>query len=257
MPGCSAGWPSVCVGWLYEVRAMMLDFGFLNFDPVVENWSLYVRGLWVTLELLMLSLAIGLAGALPLAMLRSLPSAWVWRPVWMFTYVIRGTPMLVQLFLLYYGLAQFELVRESVVWPWLSSAWFCAVAAFAINTCAYTTEILHGAIKSLPAGEIEAAKALGMSRWVTLRRIVLPSAFRRALPAYGNEVVLMLHGTSLASVVTLLDITGAAREINSRFYLPFEAFITAAVLYVAITMVLVALFHAAERRWLQPMQHRL
>jgi len=174
--------------------------------------------------------------------------------VWVFTYVIRGTPMLVQLFLLYYGLAQFEWVRASVFWPWLSSAWFCAVASFAINTCAYTTEILHGAMKAVPAGEIEAAQALGMSRWVTLTRIVLPSAFRRSLPAYGNEVVLMLHGTALASVVTIMDLTGAAREFNSTTYLPFEAFLTAAAFYLLITLGLVALFRWAERRWLQPIQ---
>ncbi|MFZ2986825.1 ABC transporter permease [Ideonella sp.] len=228
----------------------------MNFQVIYDNLPLYASGTLVTLKLLVMSLALGMAGALPLAMLRSLPSPWLSKPVWLFTYVIRGTPMLVQLFLLYYGLAQFEAVRNSVLWPWLSSAWFCAVAAFAINTCAYTTEILHGAIKALPAGEIEAAKALGMSRWVTLRRIVLPSAFRRSLPAYGNEVVLMLHGTALASVVTLADITGAARELNSTWYLPFEAFITAAVFYLLITMVLVALFRAAERRWLQPMQPR-
>ena len=113
---------------------------------------------------------------------------------------------------------------------------------------------LYGAIRALPAGEIEAAKAMGMSRWVSLRRIVLPSAFRRALPAYGNEVVLMLHSTSLASVVTLFDLTGGARDVYARYYLPFEAFITAAVVYVLITIVLVAAFHAAERRWLRPLQ---
>lgn len=231
-----------------------MTLGPFDFGPIIENWDLYVSGTWMTLELLALSLLIGLAGALPLAMLRSLPSPWVWRPVWLFTYVIRGTPMLVQLYLIYNGLAQFEAVRASVFWPWLSSAWFCAIAAFAINTCAYTTEILYGAIRALPAGEIEAAKAMGMSRWVSLRRIVLPSAFRRALPAYGNEVVLMLHGTSLASVVTLFDLTGAARDVYARYYLPFEAFITAAVMYVLITIVLVAAFHAAERRWLRPLQ---
>jgi His/Glu/Gln/Arg/opine family amino acid ABC transporter permease subunit len=176
----------------------------VDVDVIIESLPLYGQGALVTLALLVLSLGIGLLFALPLAMLRSLPSPWVWRPIWAYTYVIRGTPMLLQLFLLYYGLAQFEAVRESVFWPWLRSAWFCSVAAFAINTCAYTTEILHGAMRSLPGGEIEAAKALGMSRWVTFRRIVLPSAFRRALPAYGNEVVLMLHGTSLASVVTLV-----------------------------------------------------
>ena len=228
----------------------------MNLQVIADSLPLYAAGAWVTLQLLVVALALGLAAALPLAVLRSLPSPWVWRPVWCFTYVIRGTPLLVQLFLLYYGLAQFEWVRQSAAWPWLSSAWFCAVAAFAINTCAYTTEILHGAMKAVPAGEVEAAQALGMSRWVMLRRIVLPSAFRRSLPAYGNEVVLMLHGTSLASVVTLLDLTGAAREFNSTHYLPFEAFLTAAVLYLLITFVLVALFRAAERRWLLPLTPR-
>lgn len=218
-----------------------------------QSLPMYAAGAGVTLQLLVLALVIGLAGALPLAVLRSLPSPWVWRPVWVFTYVIRGTPLLVQLFLLYYGLAQFEAVRDSLLWPWLRSAWFCAVAAFAINTCAYTTEILHGAIKAVPHGEVEAARAYGMSRWTTFRRIVLPSACRRALPAYSNEVVLMLHGTALASVVTLHDLIGVAREVNSIHYLPFEAFITAALCYLAITVVLVAAFHAAERRWLQPL----
>lgn len=228
----------------------------MNTEAITESLPLYMSGLWVTLQLLALALVIGLAAALPLAMLRTLPSPWLWRPVWGFTYMIRGTPLLVQLFLLYYGLAQFEGVRASPLWPWLSSAWFCAVAAFAINTAAYTTEILAGAMRAVPAGEIEAARSLGMSRLLLFRRIVLPSAFRRALPAYGNEVVLMLHGTSLASVVTLLDLTGAAREVNARYYVPFEAFITAAVFYLGVTLVVVALFHQAERRWLQPMLAR-
>lgn len=228
----------------------------MDFSVIAENLPLYGQGMLVTLALLVLSLGIGMLFALPLAVLRSLPSPWAWRPVWLYTYVIRGTPLLAQLFLLYYGLAQFEAVRESALWPWLKSAWFCAVAAFAINTCAYTTEILYGAMRALPAGEVEAAKSLGMSRWVTFRRIVLPSAFRRALPAYGNEVVLMLHATSLASVVTLYDLTGAAGEINSRFYMPFEAFITAGLGYLLITFVLVALFRAAEKRWLAPLTPR-
>jgi arginine/ornithine transport system permease protein len=228
----------------------------MDFEVIVESLPMYGHGALVTLALLVLSLAIGMAIALPLAMLRSLPSPWAWRPVWAFTYVMRGTPLLVQIFLLYYGLAQFEVVRESVLWPLLRSAGFCAVAAFVLNTGAYTTEILHGAMRAVPAGEIEAAKSLGMSRWTTFRRIVLPSAFRRSLPAYGNEVVLMLHATSLASVVTLYDLTGAAREVNSRYYLPFEAFITAGICYLLLTFVLVALFRAAERRWLAPLTGR-
>ncbi|HOB94501.1 MAG TPA: ABC transporter permease [Aquabacterium sp.] len=224
----------------------------MNVQVMWDSLPQYAAGAVTTLQLLVLALAIGLAAALPLAVLRSLPSAWAWRPVWGFTYVIRGTPLLVQLFLLYYGLAQFEVVRASALWPLLKSAWFCAVAAFAINTCAYTTEILHGAIKAVPAGEVEAARALGMGRWQALRRIVLPSALRRCLPAYSNEVVLMLHGTALASVVTLHDLTGVAREVNSVHYLPFEAFITAALCYLLITVVLVGAFQLAERRWLRP-----
>jgi len=225
-------------------------------QTILDNLPLLAQGTWTTLRLLVAALLIGGLAAVPLAVLRASDVAAVSRPVWLFTYVVRGTPMLVQLFLLYYGLAQFEVIRASVLWPWLSSAWFCAIAAFAINTCAYTTEMLHGAIRALPAGEIEAAKVLGMSRRVMLRRIVLPAAFRRTLPAYGNEVVMMLHGTSLASVVTLTDLTGAARELNARFYLPFESFIGAALIYLALTLVLVNLLRAAERRWLQPLAAR-
>jgi len=222
----------------------------VNFEAIAQSWPLYLGGLATTLKLLLAALLLGGAAALPLALLRVRRERWLSAPVWLFTYVIRGTPMLVQLFIIYYGLAQFAWVRDSVAWPWLQSAGFCAVLAFAINTCAYTTEILAGAIRATPAGEIEAARALGMSGALLLRRIVLPAALRRAIPAYGNEAIMMLHGTSLASVVTLLDLTGAAREVNARHYLPFEAFATAGALYLAITLALVAAVRGAERRFL-------
>ena len=222
----------------------------MNFDAIAQNLPLYAAGVLTTLKLLVIALMGGLVAAVPLAVLRGRPQRWAHGPVWLFTYAIRGTPLLVQLFLIYYGLAQFAVVRDSVAWPWLSSPWFCACLAFAINTCAYTTEIIAGAIRNTPQGEVEAARALGLSATQVMRRIVLPSAARRAIPSYGNEVILMLHGTSLASVVTLLDLTGVARDVNSRFYIPFEAFITAGALYLAITLALVGLFHAAERRWL-------
>ena len=228
----------------------------MNLDSVIESLPLYLQGLWTTLQLLALALAFGMAAALPLAVARASRRRWLVLPVWGFTYVVRGTPLLVQLFLIYYGLAQFEAVRASALWPWLADAWFCAVLAFAINTCAYTTEIIAGAMRTLPPGEIEAARSLGFSPWQVLRRIVLPSALRRSLPAYSNEAIMMLHGTSLASVVTLLDLTGAAREVNSRHFLPFEAFITAALFYLALTFILVALFRAAETRWLAHLQAR-
>jgi arginine/ornithine transport system permease protein len=228
----------------------------MDFDAIRQSLPSYASGALVTLWLTLAALAFGMLFALPLSILRGWPSRWIAGPVWLFTCVIRGTPLLVQLYLIYYGLGQFEAVRDSFAWPWLRSATFCAIAAFAINTCAYTIEILHGAMRAVPAGEIEAARAMGMTRGVMLRRVVLPAAFRRMLPAYGNEVIFMLQATALASTVTLMDITGAAGEMNSRFYLPFEAFLTAAVIYLAITMGLVGLFHAAERRWLMPWQAR-
>lgn len=232
----------------------------MNVAAIAESLPTYWDGLLTTLALLAMALMLGLLGALPLGVLRASSRRWlgvpIATPVWFCTWVIRGTPLLVQLFLIYYGLAQFEAVRESFAWRWLSNAWFCAVLAFALNTCAYTTEMLAGAIRATPHGEVEAARAFGMS-WPTLmRRIVLPSALRRCLPAYSNEVIMMLHATSIASVVTLLDLTGAAREMNSRFYLPFEAFVTAALFYLAITFMLVALFRRAEARWLAHLQPR-
>jgi arginine/ornithine transport system permease protein len=222
----------------------------LNLEVMTGNLPLYAGGAWVTLKLLITALACGLALALALSILRASTNRWLSGPVWCYTYLIRGTPMLVQLFLIYYGLAQFEWVRQSAAWPWLSSAWFCAVLAFAINTSAYTTEIIAGALAASNHGEVEAARAMGMSPLTLYRRILLPSAWRRALPAYSNEVIMMLHGTSLASIVTLMDLTGAARETNSRYYLPFEAFITAALFYLGLTFALVGLFHLAEKRWL-------
>jgi len=228
----------------------------VNFDAVIENLPKYIEGLGITLKLLALSLGAGLLLAVPLAVVRTVSAGIASRLVWAYTYVFRGTPMLVQLFLCYYGLAQFDAVRDSALWPWLSSATFCAWLTFTLNTAAYTTEIIVGSIRALPAGEIEAAKALGMSRALMLRRIVLPAALRRALPAYGNEAIFMLHGTSLASVVTLLDLTGAAREVNAKYYLPFEAFITAGAFYFVLTLGLVGAFRWAENRWLKPTMSR-
>jgi arginine/ornithine transport system permease protein len=228
----------------------------MNFAAISESLPLYFNGLLVTIKLLAVALAIGLALAIPLAVMRSSRNKWLSRPVSCFNYVICGTPMLVQLFLIYYGLAQFVWIRESIIWPWFSSAWFCATFAFAVNTCAYTTEIIAGAMRSTNAGEIEAAKSMGMSRGVMIRRILLPSALRRSLPAYSNEVIFMLHGTSLASIVTLMDLTGAAREMNSTFYLPFEAFLTAGAFYLVLTFILVGLFHLAEKRFLVHLRPR-
>jgi arginine/ornithine transport system permease protein len=227
-----------------------------GWSTIAENLPLYLGGAWVSLQLLAISLACGLVIAIPLGVLRAMQNPWVWRPVWVYTYVFRGTPMLVQLFLIYYGLGQFEAVRESFAWAWLQNAWFCACLAFVLNTAAYTTEIIAGAIRSLPNGEVEAAKAYGMDRFTMLRRIVLPAALRRALPAYGNEAIFMLHGTSLAMLVTIADLTGVAKRIYAVHYIPFEAYLTAGAFYLVMTMSLVALFRWAENRFLKPLMPR-
>ncbi|GIZ13246.1 ABC transporter permease [Pseudomonas sp. NCCP-436] len=221
-----------------------------DYNVVLDSLPLYFSGVLVTLKLLLVALAVGLLLAVPLAVMRVSRQKSINFPAWLYTYVIRGTPMLVQLYLLYYGLAQFEVVRESFLWPYLSSATFCACLAFAINTSAYTAEILAGSLRATPPGEIEAAKAMGMSRAKLYRRILLPSALRRALPQYSNEVIMMLHTTSLASVVTLIDITGAAKTVSSQYYLPFEAYVTAGLFYLTLTFILVRLFKLAECRWL-------
>ena len=221
-----------------------------DYNVVLDSLPLYFAGVLVTLKLLVIALVFGLALAVPLGLMRVSKQPVVNFPAWLYTYAIRGTPMLVQLYLLYYGLAQFEAVRASVLWPYLSNATFCACLAFAINTSAYSAEILAGSLKTIPQGEIEAAKAVGMSRFKLYRRILLPSALRRALPQYSNEVIMMLHTTSLASVVTLIDITGAAKTVSSQYYLPFEAYITAGLFYLGLTFILVRLFKLAERRWL-------
>lgn len=220
-----------------------------------ETLQLYGEGLITTLWLLMTSLAIG--GVLALVFALALVSRWSvlrW-VVGAYTYVIRGTPLLIQLYLIYYGLAQLDWIqaRWDDVWPWtyFKDAFFCALLAFSLNTAGYTAEMLAGAMRETAAGEIEAAQAMGMSRWQVLRRIVMPSALRRCLPGYSNEVVMMLHSTSLASTVpAMLDITAAASRIYSDYYLPFEAYLFAASIYLCITFALIGLFRTAERRFL-------
>ena len=229
----------------------------MQFDVIFtpEALALYWQGFIGTLEILVACLLIGGTLSIPLAVLRVSPQAWVRGPIWLFTYIVRGTPLLIQVYLIYYGIAQLDWIqaRWDDTWPWtgFKEAFFCAVLAFSLNTCAYTVEMLAGAIRDTAPGEIEAAQAMGYSCLQTLRHIVLPSAMRRTLPAYSNEVIMMLHSTSLASTIpAIFDITGAARNIYSDFFLPFEAFITAGVIYLILTFALVGLFKLAEHHWL-------
>ena len=156
-----------------------------------------------------------------------------------------------QTFLIYYGLAQFDWIREGWAWELLRSPWWCALIAFTLNSGAYGTEIIRGAVAATPRGEVEAALSLGLSPRQADYLLVVPSALRRALPQYGNEVVFMLQASSVASVITLQDILGAGRTLNAKYYLAYEGFLTAAVLYMAITFALVGIFRGLEARFLR------
>ncbi len=220
-----------------------------------ESLAMYGEGILTTLGLLASSLAVGGVLALLFALALTGPSKLLQRIVGAYTFVIRGTPLLIQVYMIYYGLGQLGWIQErwDTTWPWthFKDPFFCALLAFSLNTAAYTAEMLAGAIRETNAGEIESAQAFGMSRFQQMRRIVLPSALRRTLPAYSNEVVMMLHATSLASAVpAMLDVTAAASRIYSDFYLPFEAYIAAAAIYLTCTFCLIGLFKLAERHFL-------
>ncbi|SFL81629.1 ABC transporter permease [Marinobacter zhejiangensis] len=218
----------------------------------------YWDGLVTTVQLVFLSLLLGMAIAIPLAIMRTAKSWFISGPVWLYTYLFRGTPLLIQLYIIYYGIAQIEGIQDTFWWTIFREPFYPALLAFTLNTAAYTTEIIRGAIVATPNGEIEAAKAYGMSWALRMRRIVLPSAARRAVQAYSNEVIFMLHASAIASVVTIVDLTGAARNIYSRFYAPFDAFIGVAVLYMILTFILVYVFRRLERHLLRhqrPLSH--
>lgn len=235
----------------------ILSYIPLDITLIAQNFDRFLYGVWTTLNLTFLALFLGGLLSIPLAVARASRHP-VFNPVvWTYTYVLRGTPLLVQLYLIYFGLGQFEFFRESWLWePILSSAWWCALIAFTLNTSAYTTELLRGAIVDTPKGEVEAALATGHSYGARMRRIILPSAFRRAIPGYSNEVIFMLHGSVVASTITLQDILGVGRWLNGRYYLAYEGFITAALLYFLIVFAITRGFRWIERRYLRHLTRR-
>lgn len=236
-------------GFLEALREFSEKASPIDFVIIAEHWDIFLLGIWNTLNLVVLSLLIGGVLAILLAIVRANRTPAANQIVWCYTYLFRGTPLLVQLYLIYYGMGQFEIIRESVLWPFLRDAWWCTLLAFVLNTAAYTTEIFRGAIEAVPYGEVEAAKACGMSAWKRNRRIILPNALRRALPAYSNEVIFMLHGSVVASTVTIVDILGAGRILNGKFYLAYEGFIAAAVLYMILVFLISRGFKFWEKHW--------
>ena len=222
----------------------------MNFDLILRHWDLFAWGIVTTIELTVIALAVGFVIAVPSALSMARPT-WLTPLVRAYVYVFRGTPLLVQTYLIYYGLAQFDVVRSSFVWPVLREAWWCAVIAFSLNSGAYAAEILRGAIVITPKGELDGARALGLSERQVTWLVMLPSALRLALPQYGNEVVFMLHGTVVASVITIQDILGVGRTVNAKYYISYEGLLTAAALYMIITYLTVRLFRLVEDKYLK------
>ena len=219
----------------------------MDFSILIESWPLYLEGFYTTVWMVFIALIVGLIIAIPIGIARNSKLLVVSGPAWAFIYFFRGTPLLIQLYLIYYGLSQLIVVQDTL-WQ---EAWFCALVAFVLNTAAYTAEIIRGAINSMPKGEIEAAKAYGMSTPQAFRRVILPSSLRRALPAYSNEVIFMVHGSAVAGIVTIVDLTGAARIVNSRYYAPFESFLFAGLCYMVLTFIIIWGFRKLEGHWMK------
>jgi octopine/nopaline transport system permease protein len=220
-----------------------MDLAFMQ-----ETFWRLLEGLPLTLNLAFVSVALGAILATALALMRMSGNPVLDGVARAYTFVFRGTPLLVQIFLIYYGLGQFEAVRDSFLWTFFREPFWCAILALTLNTGAYTGEIIRGGIESVPWGQVEAARACGMSRVLLFRRIVFPIAIRQALPAYGNEVILMVKSSSLASTITLLEVTGIARGIIAQTFAPVEIFIVAGAIYLSINFLVTRAIRFAEWR---------
>ena len=218
----------------------------MNFELMIESFPKLLSGLNLTIQLVTISLFLGFCLAVGLALLRLSNNTFLSFFAKTYIFYFRGTPLLVQIFLIYYGIAQFEIIRESFVWSFFKEAYWCGILALTLNTCAYSSEIIRGGIQSVPFGQIESAKSVGMSGFLLYRRIILPIAFRQALPAYGNEMILMVKATSLVSTITLMEVTGIARLIIAKTFSPVEVFIVAGLIYLTINFIITRLVSFCE-----------
>ena len=222
----------------------------MDVDFLGKTFVQLLGGVPLLLQLAAFSIAAGAVLAVVLALMRLSGNAALDAIARSYVFVFRGTPLLVQIFLIYYGLGQFPEIRQSVLWPFLRQPYWCALLALTLNTAAYSSEIIRSGILSVPFGQIEAARACGMSRALVFRRIIVPQGLRVALPAYGNEIILVIKSSSLASTITLLDITGVARTLVAHTYAPYEVFLVAGALYLLLVLATTRLLALAER-WLR------
>jgi polar amino acid transport system permease protein len=211
------------------------------------DWALLLQGLRTTGSLLVLTGGCGLVLAVLIAAMRLARSRLLAWPARAYAALFRGTPLLAQIYLIYYGLPQFAAVRHAFIWPLLRHAYPCAAIALSLNMAAYVSEVFRAGFLAVPRGEREAAAALGLSRWQGFRFVVLPRAVRLVLPALGNEMVVQMKATSLASTITLVDLTGAARRMTAATY-SMVPLLVAGVLYALLAWAIGRLFRALEQR---------
>ena len=216
---------------------------------MINSFPKLLNAAVVTLKLLSVSLIVGLFIGLLFAILRLSKNVFINKFAYGYSYVFRGTPLLVQIFIIYFGLGQIESLRTSFLWVILKEPYWCAIIAFALNTGAYTSEILRSAFQTIKPGIIEAGQSLGISTKIIFYKIQIPIAIRQSLPAYGNEIILMLKGTSLASTVTLMDLTGVAKYIISTTFKPIEVFVVAGGIYLFITFIIHNIIKYLEKRY--------
>ena len=221
----------------------------MDLELMINSFPKLLSAAAITLKLLSVSLIIGLFIGLFFAILRINKNKLISKFAYGYSYVFRGTPLLVQIFIIYFGLGQIEYLRSTVLWVILKEPYWCAIIAFALNTGAYTSEILRSAFQTIKPGIIEAGKSLGISNKVIFYKIQIPIAIRQSLPAYGNEIILMLKGTSLASTVTLMDLTGVAKYIISTTFKPVEVFIVAGGIYLFLTFLVHNLIKFLEKKY--------
>jgi len=221
----------------------------MDLELMINSFPKLLSAAVITLKLLSVSLIIGLFIGLFFAILRLNKNIFINRFAYGYSYVFRGTPLLVQIFIIYFGLGQIEYLRSTVLWVILKEPYWCAIIAFALNTGAYTSEILRSAFQTIKPGIIEAGKSLGISNKVIFYKIQIPIAIRQSLPAYGNEIILMMKGTSLASTVTIMDLTGVAKYIISTTFKPIEVFIVAGGIYLFMTFVIHNVIKYLERKY--------
>jgi octopine/nopaline transport system permease protein len=221
----------------------------MDFDLMITSLPKLLNAAVITLKLLSASLIIGLFIGFLFAVLRLNKNLFINKFAYGYSYLFRGTPLLVQIFIIYYGLGQIEWLRSTFLWVILKEPYWCAIIAFALNTGAYTSEILRSAFQTIKPGIIEAGKSLGISSKIILYKIQIPVAIRQSLPAYGNEIILMMKGTSLASTVTLMDITGVAKHIVSTTYKPLEVFLLAGGIYLFMTFIFHNLIKYLEKKY--------